>query len=313
MPPVRGFALARWIFATLALVVCSWVGGGYLIADRFLYLGIVDYSDDEEREVIAALPVRGLVKEPVVIESAGILLDGSWFENPAPADCAVILLPGIGGYRTQVLPALPLFYELGCHVLAYDPRGTGASARADRTFGFLEKKDNANAVRWVETRTGLPRSRVGVWGPSFGAAVGILTLEETPGLGFVIADSTFASFEWVTRDTITLLSHSVVAEIFTPLVLGFLEWRTGMVVAEVDPTAAIADAGSPVLLVHALADPAMNVAHSRAVFARRTGDHVQLEITDWGAGHADSALVDPEAYRRLVRGFLSRIEFADPR
>ena len=92
----------------------------------------------------------------------------------------------------------------------------------------------------------------------------------------------------------------------TPLVLAILEVRTGLVADEIAPVESIKLTRTPVLLIHALEDPAMNVEHSRAVYQSGPAGLVELEVTNWGAGHADSAAVDPERYASLIRSFLRR-------
>ena len=296
--------LTRWAVGSALALFGLWLVTCWYVSEQFLSLGIVDYVKSEELEILDGFELASLSRRALDIQGEGISLSASFFEHPNPTDCAVILLPGIGGYRTQVLPALPMFWDRGCHILAYDPRGTGASERATRTFGYLEKKDNAAVIRWVQTETGLKTSRIGIWGPSFGAAVGILTLDEIESLGFVIADSTFSSFGQVVLDTIALLSNATVAGFLSPGVIWILENRTGMDANEVSPQRTVSEITTPLLLIHAREDPAMDVSHTQRVFDARNSDTTVAEITDWGAGHADSAIVDPVAYQHLVDSFL---------
>lgn len=300
--------MVKWIFIVVAALSFTWLGLAWYIANQFLSIGISKYEETAELSFLKEANLNTMERRAVEIVHGQTTLAGSFFRHPNPNDCAVIFLPGIGGNRTQVLPALPIFWQFGCHVLAYDLRGTGASSRTLRSFGYFEKSDNAAAIHWLAETTGLSETSIGVWGPSFGAAVGLMTLEELPNISFVIADSTFASFERVARETIAQLSHPQLATLLTPPVLKILEFRTGMVVKDVEPARSIIGSTTPVLLIHALHDPAMAVDHSRVVFNNRTSSNIELEITDWGAGHADSAIIDPVAYANLIRAFLSRHE-----
>ena len=137
----------------------------------------------------------------------------------------------------------------------------------------------------------------------------LLTLDEINQLGFVIADSTFHSFEQVAYDTLAILSNPTISQTLTRGVLSILEFRTGMDVDKVRSDVSIVDTPTPVLLIHALNDPAMSVSHSHVVFDARTNENVSLEITDWGAGHADSALINATAYKHLIFSFLAGQEF----
>ena len=53
----------------------------------------------------------------------------------------------------------------------------------------------------------------------------------------------------------------------------------------------------------------MDISHTERVFEARTSDTTLFEITDWGAGHADSAIVDPVSYQKLVHSFLGSSGF----
>ena len=298
--------VAIWAGSCLLVFLVVWLAAGWYVSSRFLALGITDYDESEELATLNGLGLPDLGKRAVRIPSGSVSISASFFEHPQSNDCAVVMLPGIGGDRTQVLPALPLFWRLGCHVLAYDPRGTGDSSRVPRTFGFFEKKDNAAVIRWLAAETGLDVTSVGVWGPSFGAAVAILTLDEIDRLSFVIADSTFHSFDQVAHDTIAFLSNPIFATVLLPGVLRILEIRADIDVNEIRPEASIAETSTPVLLIHAIEDQVMDVSHSQKVYEARTTSNVHLELTDWGAGHADSALIDAESYNRLVVEFLAR-------
>ena len=297
---------AKWLLGLCLAIPVLWIGPAWYLAERIMALGDSPYDETAELEILRELGISDLTRTPVEILSGEILLAGSWFTRAEPSQCAVIMLPGVGGNRTQVLPALPIFWELGCHVLAYDPRGTGASSRVPRTFGYVEKQDNVAAIRWIEQQTGIKAHAVGVWGPSFGGSVAIMTLDELDPLSFVIADSPFQSLQQVTHDVVAFVTTPALASLLIPAVSRILEIRAGVAFDEVRPELSIAAKSTPVLLIHALDDPALPVAHSAAIHqAGSASTDVELQITDWGAGHADSALIDPQAYGALIYAFLA--------
>lgn len=293
----------------LLTLLALWLGTSWYATEQILAIGETGHDEALELKMLSELNVPGLQRRSVEIYSGTVVLAGSLYEHPATSGCAIVLVPGIGGNRNQILPVLPILWPLGCDLLAYDPRGTGGSSNVPRTFGFHEKKDNAAVIRWLAEHNGIDTTRIGVWGPSFGAAVGILTLEEIDALAFVVADSPFSSLRRAARDAVARNTNAWMASALLPAVLYFLELRTGLSAADVRPEQAIAGVKTPVLIIHAVADPDMDVSHSQAIFAARTTDNVELRITDWGAGHADSALVDPAAYAALIRSFLVRHHF----
>ncbi len=256
--------LKKILLLVSVLLLTAWLGASWVVSGQFLELGVIDFDPEEHAEILHSTGIAQLAYEQVEIKSGDISLAGTLVTHPQAAPCGIVLLPGIGGTRNQVLPIVEMFYDTRCHLLAYDPRGAGASTRVPRTFGYFEKQDNATVIHWLAEKAAVDVSAIGIWGPSFGAAVGLLTLEDVPELGFVIADSTFSSFDRVAADTISLLSHPFIAGLLTSPVLWMLELRTGMNTAAVAPELAIRTATSPVLLIHAREDPAMALRHSEA-------------------------------------------------
>lgn len=190
--------LRKMLLIGSAVAVTIWLGASWYVSSQFLELGVIDFDLTEHKQILKDTGITDLVHQPVSIMSGEITLAGTLITHPNAAPCGIVLLPGIGGTRNQLLRIVELFFKTRCHMIAYDPRGAGASSRVPRTFGYFEKQDNAAVMHWLANQAGIDVSAIGIWGPSFGAAVGLLSLEAVPTLGFVIADSTFSSFHQVT-------------------------------------------------------------------------------------------------------------------
>ncbi len=125
-----GYSLISWLFAGQLLSLKS----GAALEPSF-----ADYD----------LPTP----ENVVIDNGSVKLAAWFFNNPKPANCAVIMLHGFTGDRNEVLPATPLFWQRGCHLLMYDARGHGQSTPSLPTYGVNEKFDELVALDWLSHLT----------------------------------------------------------------------------------------------------------------------------------------------------------------
>ena len=80
------------------------------------------------RVEIAALELDTIpAPEFFTVDSTGVEIAGSFYENPADTGCAVLFLHGRGGQRTELIDYIPLFWDRGCHALVYDLRSRGDS------------------------------------------------------------------------------------------------------------------------------------------------------------------------------------------
>ncbi len=288
----------RLLLIVLALAVlgyagASWVFSERLIGQQFTSGGPVDTGD-------FGLPEP----EAATIRGEGVDLSAWYFSNPRQGDCAVVMLHGYSGDKTEVLGASPIFWDRGCHLLFYDARGHGESSRSFLTFGAHERDDLRLATEWLGTRTGLPLAGIGLMGWSYGAATSIQAAPELSGLAFVIADSSFSS--------VTDIANVQGERQFGPWVglvvpgaLFVAGLRGGFDPGDVAPAAAIADVQAPVLLIHSRTDGYTPVQHSEVIYQNGDAGRTRLVIPDWDAPHARSYEVEPVAYTAIVDQFLA--------
>lgn len=292
----RRLLLIGLAMAVGAYGVASWVFSERLIGQQFTADGSTDTSE-------FGLPDP----EEATVAGDGVDLAAWYFQNPADAGCAVVMLHGYGGDKAEILGANPLFWDRGCHLLSYDARGHGDSSRALLTFGAHERDDLLLATDWLAARTGLPRSDIGLMGWSYGAATAIQAAPGLPDLAFAIADSSFSSL----TDIATVQGERQFGSWVRFVVPGALTvagLRASFDSAAVSPAAAIADAKAPVLLVHSRTDGFTPVEHSETIFGNGDQGRTRLIIPDWDAPHARSYEVEPVAYTAIVDAFLD--EFA---
>ncbi len=292
-----GLRRRRLLLVLLVVVIAayggaSWVFSERLIGQQFTADGSVDTGE-------FGLPHP----EETTIAGQSVDLAAWYFENPADAGCAVVMLHGYGGDKAEILGANPLFWDRGCHLLSYDARGHGDSSRAFLTFGAHERDDLRLATDWLAQRTGLPRSDIGLMGWSYGAATAIQAAPDLPELAFVIADSSFSSV----TDIAKVQGERQFGSWIAPLVPGALfvaGLRARFDPGAASPAATIAEIESPVLLVHSRTDGFTPVQHSELIFRNSDQTRTRLVIPDWDAPHARSYEIDPIAYTTIVDEFL---------
>lgn len=288
---LRALAIVA-VFAVLAYGAISWVFSDKLIGQRFAPPAPVDVTK------------FGLPQPQVTaIPGEGVTLAAWYFENPRNAGCAVVMLHGFGGNKAQVLAPTAIFWERGCHLLLYDARGHGASSRSLLTYGVHERQDLRLAIDWLTEHAGLPRSRIGLIGWSYGAATAIETASEVHDVAFVIADSSYSSLTDIASVQANK-QYGTWVQLFLPGALLVSGLRAGFDVGDAAPARAIRDVRAPVLLIHSRTDGFTPVEHSRLIYANSDQSRTRLVIPDWDAPHAESYVVDPDAYTALVDAFL---------
>ncbi|MEL6526063.1 MAG: prolyl oligopeptidase family serine peptidase [Chloroflexota bacterium] len=239
--------------------------------------------------------------ESFELQNGDNLLVVDVFDNPADADCAVITVHGLGGVRSIVRLAGPMFYDLGCDLMTFDaPYQTND---LPLTYGARESEDLTFLIEWYSDHTGLPQSNIGIWSESYGGATTMIALPDHPDIPFVVVDSTYSSvYEQITEEG--RRRYGALVNPFIPTAQFFAEQRGGFTFAEVQPAEIIRDLNMPILLIHSAQDGFVLPVHSERIYANANQDITELVITDWGAPHSRSISTDEVAYANIVYDFL---------
>jgi pimeloyl-ACP methyl ester carboxylesterase len=285
------------LLALAAYGVVSWIFSDKLIAQQFTPLG-------DERPSDFGLPDP----ERTTIRGEGVDLAAWFFANPRGAGCAVVMLHGFSGDKAEVLAPATIFWRHGCDLVLYDARGHGDSSRALLSYGVHEREDLLRVVEWLSAKTGLPRSRIGLIGWSYGAATAIQAASEAGGdVAFVVADSSYSSLRDIAHDQ-AKKQFGTWATIFVPGALAVSALRAGFDGTRPAPAGAIEHVRSPVLLIHSRQDGFTPVEHSERIFEHSNQARTRLVIPAWEAPHAHSFTENPAAYTAVVEDFVT--EFA---
>jgi fermentation-respiration switch protein FrsA (DUF1100 family) len=288
---MRRVGIGLLILAAIYGGVC-WLFSDKLIAARYP-------SDEQVPFADLGLPNP----ESLTLTNGSLKLAGWYFANPKAGGCATVLQHGFAINKAVALGWAPLFWGRGCDILVFDLRSHGQSSPGLLTYGVLDKTDELMAVDWLIARTGLPISKIGLWGVSYGAATSIQAAAVRPDLAFVVADASYSSLSDIAAYQSEQL-FGAWARIFLPGTLFISGLRAGFDPAEASPEKAIRGLKTPVLLIHSTTDEFTPSTQSEAIYAASDHGHTVLDLTTWGASHGESYFVDPVAYTRTVDTFL---------
>lgn len=293
------------IFIAIDLVVL--ILGGYAYANWF-FSNILLEGNESAFSIANPAKIDEFnlpAPEEVRFESDGLELVAWYFDNPAEADCGVVLLHGHTSNRGSMLNFSPVFWERGCDLFTYDARGHGDSTFAFHTYGYHEKGDAVTAVQIFTEKSGLSLDRIGLMGASYGAATALQSAPLLPELAFVVADSPYQDLDTIVRYQGNE-QFGAVGTFFVPTAFWLSEQRADFVVEDVSPQNAIAETEVPVLLLHAIADGYTPFSHSETIYERANHETTMFHIVEEAhIGHAQLILEDPARFERVVNLFLA--------
>jgi uncharacterized protein len=169
------------VVSLLVIVGVSWIGSERGIHPPICgagYKSLADYPLLESQAELVSFPVPGLGRRV------------GWF-IPGRSESTIILLHGFSCHRHEMLDHALVLNEAGYSTLLFDFYGRGDSDGDASTLGYYERRDALAAVEYLNHRSDVDMSNVGVLGVSLGASVAIMAAAEAPEIKAVVADSPF--------------------------------------------------------------------------------------------------------------------------
>lgn len=239
--------------------------------------------------------------EDVEFKTSDDLTVKGWYVNNEGSTRAVILAPGKGANRWDILKAAPvrLLYENNFDVLLFDPRSTGKSEGDRYGFGYFESQDIAYAVEFLKEDKGV--TSVGVWGASAGASAGIIAGLESPGIDAIVADSPYANLK-IAASNYGKEREDKVMQIFFPFYMGIARLSLNFdVFGRTNLVDRVKNLETPLFLVHGLEDRDIGPINSQLIY-ENAGGPKRLWLVE-GAWHVGAHEIYPEEYLRRVSSF----------
>jgi pimeloyl-ACP methyl ester carboxylesterase len=216
-----------------------------------------------------------------------------------------ILIHGLGGSRTDTLPAMPVLHSLGYPMLAISYRndaGAPQSPDGHSHLGATEWHDVAAAVTYA---LGHGATGVVLYGYSLGGSMALLVARDPrlrPYVRAIVLDSPL--LDW--RATIDYaarrrgIPHALAA--LTETLLG---WRAGIDYREFDQLAHERELQAPVLLFQGSADTVVPPALAGEFARRRPALVTYVPVP--GADHVSAIDTAPGLYTSALRRFLAHL------
>ena len=231
----------------------------------------------------------------------GYALHAQYLKNPDAADRFVLISHGYTDNRFGALKYARIYLELGFNVIIYDLRGHGQNEPAFCTYSVRERKDLLALIRDSLRRWPNP-SLFGLHGESLGAATSVAVLEEKPPVDFVVADCGFSEIMPILENGIRKMNLPVFLVRIASLCA---KVRYGYSFGEMRPVESLKENRIPVLFIHGAEDDFIPPEHSEKM-KNATQGYAEIRLIP-GAGHAQSVLKAPDAYREYVTGFLKKL------
>ncbi|MEM5028286.1 alpha/beta hydrolase [Bacillus pumilus] len=298
--------MKKWI-AILAFILCPLIAIGIFFTNKMMYIRKLTDEELIKRESDEGHyhheEFQQLKKEKVCIPSAfGYDLHGYFVPHShTHTTRTIVLCHGVTVSLINSVKYMRLFQKLGWNVMLYDHRRHGMSGGKTTSYGYYEKEDLAQVVKWLRQRLG-ENAIIGIHGESMGAVTTLLyAAKPEASANFYIADCPFASFEdqllYRLKTDFRLSGRWIL-----PLSDRVLKWRDGYSIRQVSPLDVIDQVREPVLFIHSLHDDYIPCEQSQQLYTRKKGKK-QLFIAPHGA-HAMSFSENKEAYEQEVQAFL---------
>lgn len=168
---VGGVALVIGLGAVLSYQMGKLIGGNMLLAEK---------EQDTNRNSLLQLKEWGYdlkqfqtqydAEEIELMASDGQRIVGYYYTvDGSKVNDTVILVHGMGGTATCMIPWVEMYLKEGINVLAIDRRGTGKVEEGQLTYGWDEKKDLEACVDYL--RENIANHKLIVCGQSLGGTV----------------------------------------------------------------------------------------------------------------------------------------------
>ena len=220
-----------------------------------------------------------------------------------PARGTILILHGVSESKIAGLKIAKRVHDKGYNVFLYDSRRHGDSGGKFCTYGYHEKFDAQLAIDYLLTRADLHVGKIGVFGWSMGAAVGLQLASIDSRVSAVVAESGFATLRTVFDDyqkrIIKLPWHYL-----RNIVIKRSEFLANFRANDVSPVKAVRQIQIPLFFLHGTEDRLIRYDYSERVY-KAANQPKELWLIP-GAKHHDMMEVGGEEYSRRITEFFDK-------
>ena len=247
---------------------------------------------------------RDMFKDYIVKGSRGEDIHVSFLPARNPGNKYVILAHGYTDNRFGMIKYAVHYYELGYNCIMFDERGHGENAKEPCSYSVREVDFLLDVLKDSFDRYGKDIV-IGLHGESLGSATVLMSLKYDivkEHVAFAVDDCGFAKIIPVIERYMKVL-HVPGWMIYPTDIAARIMYGISFKAAA--PIAAVKENKIPLLCVHGAQDDFILPEHSRLVFEASKGPK-EIRLVE-GAGHAQSAIIDPEGYFEMLKSFLESV------
>ncbi|MFW6190181.1 MAG: alpha/beta hydrolase [Candidatus Bipolaricaulota bacterium] len=221
-----------------------------------------------------------------------------WFVDGRSENC-IILAPGKGQTRWNLLEFAPFLYEAGYDVLLFDPQGRGESEGEAWGFGYFESRDLVNAVEYLKEVRNV--ENVGLLGRSAGGTASLIAGLESPKVDAIVADSAFASIKLASESYGGYEDNPLFDLLFPLYGLGANQTLGTDVIQKTNLEKRIANLRRPVFFIHGKSNEVLYPKNTKLLHTNKPGEK-RLWMPD-GVGHVGGFEEQRQEYKERVLDF----------
>lgn len=292
--------------AILPVIAIGLIAGVGFVGSRVWNRIQQDIYNHPRGEVTGETPEKyGLDYEEVTFGTGNNLELKGWYVPGEKDTKCVILAPGKGGNRWNVLNYAPFLVKAGYNVLLFDPRSTGLSGGDRYGFGYFESQDLQYAVTFLMNEKRI--SDFGILGRSAGATSGLLAGLEDSRIDAVVADSPYANLRLASKD-FGDYSRNPFLQTFFPVYMFSAKLALGIdIYGKTNALERIREMETPSYFIHGKADEAVGYQNSVKLHERKPAKKQIWLVPE--TGHVQAYQNRPEEYgKKVVEFFNSNLD-----
>lgn len=221
----------------------------------------------------------------------------------------VVLLHGETGDRTTTYEAAEVFLKNGWNVLAMDQRNSGLSDFPYITFGYLESRDLAACVDYLEKLA--PDKLIGAHGQSMGAAtIGMYvgTDHAAKHLDFAIMDSSYDNMTSMLKWGLDNRDITAPLPFVASCCSKYMKNHYGFTLEDVDIVKSMETNRVPTLIIQGTKDYLVLPYMGPSIYNAIPKSNTNSELWEIDCDHVEGVHVMPEAYETKVLEFMSKVQ-----
>jgi len=242
----------------------------------------------------------GLPYENIILKTIdGKKLKG-WLIYSEKSKGIIICLHGYPANKSDILSVVEFLYP-DFSLLLFDFRAHGESEGKVCYFGLKEYMDVKSAIDYIKSDKKTKNLKIGIWGYSFGGAVGIISASKYSDIKCVVSDSSFANFPDMVKNYYKNLGPLKYIFSSFSIFLGKYIFRSDFKLNS--PENFISNVKCPILIIHSKNDEFVPFSHAQKLY-ERANQPKEIYVVEGSHTGLDRAYTDQ--YREKVKNFFKK-------